>query len=250
MNKIYLLKQRSFMFNDENYHCVLDGEYGAILYKSHDLDRLTEQWKSLEFQFAHQSSWLQIINNENGLDTSSTFQKIIQNHKTDVYQVLSKLNREDLFNILIELDANIFSCIEYIDQTKFYVLWNAAENDYDISDANVPELEPPQIFLSKAETLEKLVNNYTIAKNIPEKLVGSLHELSDSPVLLKATIEQYPCFHFNNSMLQITEPETDALLAINELLKTPLFQYKQLTFDEIIQIEQALNENLESYDDI
>ena len=30
MNKIYLLKQCSFMFNDENYHCVLDGEYGAI----------------------------------------------------------------------------------------------------------------------------------------------------------------------------------------------------------------------------
>ncbi|AWL29268.1 hypothetical protein DJ533_12175 [Acinetobacter defluvii] len=62
--------------------------------------------------------------------------------------------------------------------------------------------------------------------------------------MLKATIEQYPCFHFNNSVLQITEPETDALLAINELLKTPLFQYKQLTFDEIIRIEQALNENL------
>lgn len=250
MNKIYLLKQRSFMFNDENYHCVLDGEYGAFLYKSHDLNSLTEQWKSLEFQFAHQSSWLQIIHNENGLYTSATFQKIIQKRKTDAYQMLSELNQEDLFNILIELDANIFSCIEYIDQTEFYVLWNAVENDYDISDANVPELEPPQIFLSKAVSLEKLIDNFAVLKRIPRKLLGSLYQLSDCPVLLKATIEQYPCFHFDNNVLQIAEPETDAILTINELLKTPLFQYKQLTFDKIIEIEQALNENLESYDDI
>ncbi len=252
MNKTYLLKQRSFMFNDENYHCVLDGEYGAITYKSNNLEDLTEQWKSLEFQYAHLSSWLHMSNNENELYSSLSFQKVIQKHKcnrTNQYdndQILSNLNKEDLFDILIELDANAFSCIEYIDLSEFYVLWNTTEDHYDISDANVPELEPPQLFLSKAESLEKLINNYAVAKNIPEKLVGSLQELSESPTLLQAIIEQYPCFHFKNNLLKIKEADTNAILAINDLLKTPLFTYKKLSLDEIIQIELNLNKNLET----
>ena len=54
------------------------------------------------------------------------------------------------------------------------------------------------------------------------------------------------CTEFKNNELSINEPDTQALIAINAVLREPLFHYKVLTLDAIITIEKDLNDHLES----
>lgn len=254
-NKIYVLKQRSFMFNDENYHCVIDGSHGAIRYQSNDLAQLKQHWHALEYQYAHDSSWLHISNNENELHTSQTFQQIIQQQNlkitnnqqlyeldNEIYQILSHLDAEILFNILQEIDALIFECVEYTDQTQFYVLCNREDHEYEINDLSIAELDPPQIFLSKSSRLEQLIQDFSILNQLPQTLSGTLQELSDTPLLLQALIQQNPGLSFNENVLQLNNPAIPTVISLNELLKTPLFSYKILDLNEIVHIEQQLNE--------
>lgn len=263
-NKIYVLKQRSFMFNDDNFHCVLGSDYGVISFTCNDKKELIEHWKTLEYQHAHQSSWLQILNNENVVYESKIFQTLMLKHNLQVknneqvhqldnqiYQILKNLTRNELFELIIELDANIFSYVEYDNNVKFYVLWNSVLEDYEINDANIPELEPPQIILVKAESLDMLIENFSIKiiENIPKKIKGSLEQLSETPLLLQAIIENNTCFSYKNKILSIREPAISSLLSINGVLKIPLFEHRLLTLDEVVHIEQQLNMNLGSNED-
>lgn len=227
------------MFNDENFHCILSGEHCKISYQNHDRSELLEHWKVLEYQYAHHSHWLQITNNENPLYANEIFQKIIRKHNLPIEnaeqfyhldqrvdQILTELTKDDLFELVISLDANMFECIEYQEDIKFYVLWDQQENDYQINDLNIPEIEPPQIFLSKTESLQSLVSSYALQEKIPNSINGTLKQLSDTPLILQSIIEQNKCFEFEDNELRIHQPETDALIAINAVLKNPLFIWR------------------------
>ena len=251
-NKVYALKQRSFMFNDDNYGQVIKDLYGAILQKSNDQIALREIWKNLERQFFNENSHLYITQNENNLLDNQSFHKIAEKYALDlknhheidvelddkIYEFLCKINDDELLAILIESDASIFTCIEFNEQTQMFVLWNADTNDYFINDANYPELEPPQVFLTKAQSLESLLVDFNLLDDIPKNIHGSLEQLSETPLLLKSVIDQNKCFKFKNNELSINEPDAQTLIAINAVLREPLFHYKVLTLDAIITIEK------------
>lgn len=76
---------------------------------------------------------------------------------------------------------------------------------------------------------------YALKDLIPKSLQGDLAELSDCPQLLEALIQQNPyCLTYANSQLHIKHHYTSVenLMALNALLKNPIFEVRELTFEQ------------------
>ncbi|MBD8524446.1 hypothetical protein [Pseudomarimonas arenosa] len=78
----------------------------------------------------------------------------------------------------------------------------------------------------------------------PEPIVldGTLADLSATPDILKALIAQYPSLQYDESAQRLTiEPVNGpALSAVNAVLRSPLFEIREVSRDELFRIQQQV----------
>lgn len=90
------------------------------------------------------------------------------------------------------------------------------------------------------QNLEEMLSehevDYALRDLFPEKLHGDLDELSDSPQILASLIEQNPLyFSHEHGVLRINTHRFDCLdqlFSVNALLKNPVFEVRELTFEQ------------------
>lgn len=90
-----------------------------------------------------------------------------------------------------------------------------------------------------SENLEQMLSDSEVASIFtslfPKSFIGRLEELSDSPQLLQHLIDQNPYgFKYQSSLLTINNSYAgvEELRALNALLKNPVFEVRELTFEQ------------------
>jgi len=98
--------------------------------------------------------------------------------------------------------------------------------------------------LISAESEDKAVKLAAKAEFIDLDLLGSYEELSDSPDLLQAFVESSEGLKYNKRTkgIEIKTKFTAAeVKALNDLLKTPKFEIRQFSVDDVLKIQDEVN---------
>lgn len=150
-----------------------------------------------------------------------------------------ELSDDDTFEFIQRADMQAFQLVHFETEPKFHALWINKTQDYlKIHDECFSTL-------AYAETAEGLNDDVEIIfyeYESPLVLTGALEQLSETPVLLQAAIDTHKKnAKYNASKQELTiKHDTDTLLSINALLKEPLFEIRQLSIEEIQEIEAGL----------
>ena len=220
--KIYALRNISFWYDDEYYYPLWNASdhIGHITAIFSDKEQAIEEWKRLEYDFTYRVNF----NNFMSEGTLYQLENILPNYQDDD---LSKLNKDELFDVIHEIGCHVYYLYEYPKNTITFPEWDNQKNDYEITDATT-EID--------------FRTNYFIEFCVDQKnycLNGNLTDLSDTPILLSQLIRQDKNLEYDEDNKQlIIQPNSETLNSLNTLLKNPI---RFLTIEEIYKIEQKIN---------
>lgn len=157
----------------------------------------------------------------------------------------SNLSDEDFFEFLKISGLSAFKLTKFETDQKFYAIWFPDDEDY-LKERY--EYSETLVYSESIDLLKKEVKSeFEYHWDGAIRLEGELSELSDSPAILKGLIDNNSSFKYKKDKrcLVIKSDNVDDLFSVNELLKSPLFEIKELTVDEIKEIESKMG--LEEY---
>ena len=233
--KIYVIRHLSFWYTDEWYQPMLhiENHIGHITDLFEDKENAIQAWKQREYDFSHLAKFENIMYCEYADESYGGTEKKLAQKSVD-----------ELFDIIQPLNCHVYGLYEYPKHLKQQVFFIPKEQsyescactaDYDLKSnefiaANFIENDP---LLTQIQPIVDDAYEHKIT------LQGSLEDLSDSPILLKALIENDSDFEFTQYWLTV---KFDAISKVNPLLKQPITkEIRYLTLQEIYQLEQPLN---------
>ncbi len=252
--KIYVIRNLSFFYDDEYYATLFDGSWhiGHMSAIFSDKNSAMQEWKRLEHAFSHRVEFRNLFHTNYMLEYYAdlgidNFDHLLTLDYDAFNAYLKNLDPDQLFDIIHKADFHVYYLYEYPKNLKQHVKWNDAEQRYETCDVSTDDDHRPNIFLEAAflhddpllaQVSPPLTEN---AEYAPVTLKGSLAELSETPVLLSALIEHNSNleYHEQNKLLTI-KPDEAVIAQVNALLKQPLSEKSFLTIAQIYDIEQTL----------
>lgn len=235
-NKVYVIVYRGYEYTDEYYRpYAFENSMYHLFYNRQEA---IQTWKKLEFDFqktqgydifAYEGCGYYI--EELGLD----FDYVYENYYN------GNLTEDEIHELTVKLDRNIYELIEYPKNIKCYVTWLPNKNSYMLSD-DTTECDPySNIALEWHFFDDKRPQDRQ--NKVPIILQGTLEELSDAPLLLEKLIAQDSNLTYNieYKCLKIMPYET-TINSVNGLLKKQFFEIRCLSIEEIYEIEKSLNQ--------
>ena len=150
----------------------------------------------------------------------------------------SELSDEDIFEFSKLAKMKAYDLVEFEDKPLFKTIWDCEKKEYQMF---YDECMSGVIFAGTDKELKINLKEFA-EENSWSKIKGNVDDITDKPALLNSLIESNKKLTFDSEKgkLKIKNYSPSALLAVNELLKKPLFEVRELTADQI--------EELESYD--
>jgi hypothetical protein len=152
------------------------------------------------------------------------------------------LNDLDTFEFIQRANMNSHQIITFAPDARCYALWLNRRQKFLL------RYDEDFSSLIYHESAEHLITHYSEDIFYQERydamlLQGTLADLSDSPLLLSALLADHKHLKYNPKTQQLSfkknKPET--LVALNALLKQPLFECRALSLTDIMNIECQLN---------
>jgi len=137
---------------------------------------------------------------------------------------------------------NSYQIIEVPADKVFYALWLTGQQQYAL---NHDESGTSLIYAESAQQLlDKQLENIMYSLDEQLNLHGTLEQLSDSTTLLQAAIDSQKNLSYNSKtqQLQIKHYDPQALRAVHDLLKTPLYEMRTLSLAEVMALEKECAE--------
>lgn len=233
--KVYVIRHLSYWYTDEYYQPMIGVNYhaGHITDLFEDKDQAIQRWKQLEYEFSHQVKFENIL--------YCPYQHDYEGQEN----VLAKKSIDELFEIIQHLENCVYALYEYPKTLKQQVFFDTTQNRYDTYLMNTEyDIKSNDCITANFIKNDPLLTQIQpIIDDVYEHkitLQGSLEELSESPILLKALIENDSDFEFTQYSLTL---QFNAISKINPLLKQPITkELRYLTLKEIYQLEQPLNQ--------
>lgn len=149
------------------------------------------------------------------------------------------LGDSDTIEFVNMVGMNSYQIIEVAADKRFYTLWLTGKQQYAVN------YDESGTFLIYAESAQQLLDEqlenvmYTLDDALT--LSGTLEQLSDTPALLKAAIDSQKNLRYDAGKLtlHIKNEDAQALRAIHDLLKAPLYEIREHSLAELMQLEQA-----------
>lgn len=252
--KIYVIRNLSFFYNDEYYSTLFDGSWhiGHMSAIFTDKASAMQEWKRLEHAFSHRVEFRNLFHTDYMLEYYAdlgihNFDHLLTLDYDEFNAYLKNLDPNQLFDIIHKADFHVYYLYEYPKNLKQHVKWNDAEQRYETCDVSTDYDHRPNIFLEAAflrddplltQMSPPLTEN---AEYAPVTLKGSLAELSETPALLASLIEQNPSLEYDEQNKRLTiKPDEEVITQVNTLLKQPLSEKSFLTIQQIYDIEQKL----------
>lgn len=150
----------------------------------------------------------------------------------------TEMSDDDLFEFGELGELHAFKLIAFDDEPVFYALWNSVAEKYCMTFDE--GYEGPVYGASLDEAL-KLLDDHDIQLDWEGfEMQGTLEDLSDNPNVLRQFIDSVDEFEYDEegNVLRFEYADTRDVVALNALLREPIFQVRELTVDEIRQIEK------------
>lgn len=260
-DKVYVLRTTIFGYDDEYFHVQYEGG-GPIAGIYTDRETAMAAWRRLEAEALSQRQleceprFFETSDEENARIDAMIFARTGE-HIADSYAVgdrqrvdispesLADLSDEDLFLVLDAAGSLAYVLTEFDVEDKFYVRWLTREQRYQafVRDRYGYGEGPTLCFATDPATLAECARDQDQWED-PEPIVldGTLADLSATPDILKALIAQYPSLQYDESAQRLTiEPVNGpALSAVNAVLRSPLFEIREVSRDELFRIQQQV----------
>jgi len=252
----YVLRANYFGYNDECFY-VSGTRIQQVFDREEDAMRA---WKAHEISSARDFPLYEIASffdaDDDFLAEMDAFvfercgEHIVQHGEISNDCIPSSLNDDDTFEFVQRARMNAYQVLAFASNSQYYALWLSRTNQY------LKSYDEDFSGLIYAESAEKLLNKHLedlwYQQGYDDNpLIGRVEDLSDSPALLSALIQ-----HNNNikhsdktHILSFKKHNTADLIAVNALLKQPLFDVRALSLQAVIDIETALNDNPYGTDD-
>lgn len=236
----YVIRHNHFAYNDEWYQTD-QATLGAVKAIYTNKDEANKAYKTL---IVHDLYQLELYDYDifGGYETdglSQTMEKFILEKTGQKFDeiTLPEMNEQDALEF-----AQLSGLLRYqlleLDVTRpNFVIWLPTEQRY-FSDFHTGDI----IFASVENFVEGHKSEWYFLKQLNISLQGSLAELSDSPELLNHFIQNQQGIRYNEMELSLTIDADIAgyntLSGLNVLLKQPLFEIKQASFEELKNLQE------------
>lgn len=246
---IYLIKSYLYGYNDECHYIA--GSQIKKIYE--DKQEAEEAYNKLEIKAAREDSYFfeDLCAFFDGMrekaeqffieKTGKSFESIINGEEpaTDL------LSDEDLLTFIKLANANSYQLITLEKGQKLFVLWNIKHDK-----PHIVYDEYGSTLIYEASTLELLKESEFALDWHDKRFKGELSDISHSPLLLESLIKTDEAIQYDEKkkvLLPIKKAES--FLAVNALLINPVFNFKAMTLEEIMALEEKLTAMEEIYDE-
>ena len=251
----YVIRQHQFGYNDECYYISCSDIYKVFDSKDEAEKALNElqvkHIRNVELH-EHESLW---DARQGDLDELENFVK----EKTGkslfpdgTPQYDDRVPKELADNDVLELgrmaDIEGYQLVTFENEPVFYAIWLFEDEDWHPSEYEYRSSLAYEE--SRDDIIEELGNAAYFNWNEHE-ISGTADSLSDSPTMLSSLVQKTEGFDFvttnGDTCLRLDSNDGKALSALNELLKQPLFEIRELTIEEVIEIQDEMAKNVDWY---
>ncbi len=152
----------------------------------------------------------------------------------------AEMSDDDLFEFGEAGELHAYKLIEYEDEPTFYALWDPRRGEYF---KEFDEGYEGLLYGASEEELMRMLDERqgSIAWFEWEGQ-GTLDELTDNPELLRKLIESNYSIEYNEDagILSFEDVNAREANALNELMKTPIFEVRELSLDAVVEIEKGV----------
>lgn len=257
-NTTWVIRARQFGYNDECYYVA--GSNIAALYD--DPAEARQQYRQLEIDAARNFPLAETdVFFDADADRLRELDAFVHNrcgvHILEGDEVIdgelpSALNDDDTFEFIQRAGLQAYELVELPADRRGYVLWLAKTQAYHaVLDECFGALAwsvSPDDLLPYLEYLPYEYENNTIT------LSGSLEQLSEQPLLLEQLLKAHPAARHDAKRQQLRFKGTDAdtlaaLIAINPLLKEPVFRIEAMDIADIQALDRQIARKYGWYED-
>lgn len=237
MNNLkYVIRHNEFAYNDE-WFLTNDATAGQITAVYTDKAEAEKAYKTLIVEALYGEYELSQYDIGNGEATDETYEKLDaflleKTGKPFNGETLPQLNEDDAFELAKLSGILCYQLIEFDDSEPHYAIWINEEESYmDHYDTG------SVLFDSNPDFIESSDCDWYFLSRMDQTLKGSLADLSDSPEILQAFLQQAQGISFDAQQqhLKISGDRSDyqTIKALNALLKQPLFEIHALSLEQI-----------------
>jgi hypothetical protein len=256
-NTQYALRANTFGYNDEYYNLYDGSTDGRICGLYETREEAMQAWKKLEHQtvlkrplgqvqefFERSEEELQALD-------SFVFERCGEHIFEDEYvdeeceTIIAKMNVDDVFEFLTKAELRSYTLVEYQPTAaNFYVWWLPEKQNYIFSNDEMGGSGG----VCQANSVEKLYDNYQwfIDYVLDEcegdyyRFNGTLEQLSHSPEILRTLIATNPNIEYSEAFEILTLKNIAVFKEVYPLLIHPPFEVREVTLEQIIEIEKKL----------
>lgn len=250
----HVIRQYQFGYNDECYYIS-----GSNILKVYD-DQAEAEAAYRKLEVAHirgaelheQSGLWDASGDElkpiNDFVLSKVGKKLFASDHPDYDDsVPNELSDDDVLKLGELANIQGYKLVTFENEPVFYAIWIYGDDadwhkDYD-------EYSTSLVYSESREEIIDSVGDVAYDLWYDYKIKGSLAELSASPALLDSLLASTKKMKFvekpTRSFIKIKSEDGTDLCALNELLRDPLFEIRELTLEQVLTIEAELAEDME-----
>jgi len=243
----FVIRPYCFGYNDENFYITgwqagkafESREEAEAAYRTLQLQYLRElPLGEHEYVFDGDSKYLEKISNFIREKTGKTvfdgdyIESTCDGHK--------EMNDDDLFEFGEFAEMRGYKLIEVDDEPVFYVLFDPEGDEYvQFYDE---EFQGP-VFGNSLDELNGLIVEHADSNWSAR---GSLEDLSENPVLLRQAIDSATGIDYDEDKQRLTmsRPGPGEAVALNGLLKKPIFEVREMDIEAITRLENEIMEEM------
>ncbi len=244
----FVLRSYCFGYNDENFY-VAGWQVGKIFDNREEAEAT---YRKLQVQYLNN---LDLSEHEYVFDGEKEYLEKIDQwlfEKTGKHvfdgdyvdrdsNVHTELSEDDLFEFGEFAGMHAYKLIEFDDEPVFYTLYDPRDDDYvRFFDE---DFEGP-VYANSQDELNELIAQQ--AYEMDWEAFGSLESLSDNPVLLQQLIDSSKGLNYNENKkrLSVRDPRKSSAAGLNELLKEPIYEIREMNAEEIRKLENEMMEDI------
>lgn len=252
MSSKYVIRGYHWGYNDETYypagsyiHSVFDDEENAVA-RYQSLEKA--HWQEMDLGetdvFFDSQDRETLCKKVNDFVLEKCGKKVFEDvDDTRDSFIPDSLSVEDTMTVLKMAGLQAYKLAKFDEVPQFYAIWFPEDEEYlTIDDECTSALFYEQTRTELEKEADELLEYRWDEEVIDKK--GSYAEISDNPTALEKIVIDTKGLSYNDKMqcLKIDTSKPTAVFAVNDLLKQPLFEIKQLSLEEVQEIEKDLGD--------
>ena len=246
----YVIRGYHFGYNDECFYVC--GGYINSIY--HNQEQAENKYRELEVKYLRDANLSEL---EQFFDGDSSYLKkmddyvfaktgshIVNNGSVEYGVTLpSQMSDREVLEFAQLGQIHAYQLVEFEDYPIFYALWDCEEQQFQME---YDEYFTSLVYAPSREAAMENLATLMVDKGWrSKKIEGTLEDLSSNPILLKQLIQTNSCLSYDASLpaVKLKKAKANDLAALNELLKNPFFEVRELEPQSIMELEQELGEN-------